>query len=547
MAKNGKKDNSFLVQGSILAAAGIIVRLIGLFYRVPLNNILGDHGAGIYSSAYNIYAVLLLLSSSSLPLAISKMIAERAAKKQYRNVRAVLRTSLVFSCFLGGATFCIIFFGADFFAGTVLNAPETAFALRLLAPTIFVMAFLSTMRGFFQGLGTMIPTAVSQIIEQIFNAVFSVACAYGLFRLGMTAANGGPDLAAAYGAGGGTIGTGVGALSALVVCIVIFFMFRGRFTNMVRRDRTEASERFGTLLKIVILTALPVTLSGTVTNISTVVDQSFFGHYMEFVSQSDQYMPVWGAYSSIYVLLTTLPIAISTAMAMSTAPSIAAANAKGDRAGMLSKIALSIRFCMIIAIPSTIGLTVLGGPVVKMLFPYNEGSAARMLLVGSVVVVFASLTTITSAILQGMGKVVIPVTHAAIALAAHFGFLAVALFAMKTGIYGVIFAIIFFNILTTILNLRYIMRALSYRQEIRKTFVIPAVCSVIMGAACFGVYHGCFRLVHRNIVSVAAAILAALIVYFVLLLKLKGIDELELLDAPMGARFVRIAKKIRLL
>ena len=118
---------------------------------------------------------------------------------------------------------------------------------------------------------------------------------------------------------------------------------------------------------------------------------------------------------------------------------------------------------------------------------------------------------------------------------------------MKTGIYGVIFAIIFFNILTTILNLRYIMRALSYRQEIRKTFVIPAVCSVIMGAACFGMYHGCFRLVHRNIVSVAAAILAALIVYFVLLLKLKGIDELELLDAPMGARFVRIAKKIRLL
>ncbi len=547
MAKKEKKDNSFLVQGSILAAAGILVRLIGLFYRVPLNNILGDDGAGIYSSAYNIYAILLLLSSSSLPLAISKMIAERAARKEYRNVRAVLRTSLIFSLFLGAVTFCIIFFGADFFAGTMLNAPETAFALRLLAPTIFIMAFLSTMRGFFQGLGTMIPTAVSQIIEQIFNAVFSVACAYGLFRLGLSAAGGGEALAASYGAGGGTIGTGVGALSALVVCIVIFFLFRNRFMGMVRRDRNTDTERFGPLLKIVILTALPVTLSGTVTNISTVVDQTFFGHYMEFAGQSADYMSVWGAYSSIYVLLTTLPIAISTAMAMSTAPSIAAANARGDRADMLSKIALSIRFCMIIAIPSTIGLTLLGGPVVKLLFPYNEGSAARMLLVGSVVVVFASLTTITSAILQGMGKVVVPVKHAVIALIAHFGLLVLLLFGFKTGIYGVIFAIIFFNILTTALNLGYIMKALSYRQEVRKTFLVPAVCSLIMGAVCYGVYYGTYRLLHRNIISVLLAVLAAVILYAILLLKLHGIDEVELLDAPMGARIVRVAKKFRLL
>ena len=545
-SEHRKKKNNFLVQGGILALAGIIVRVIGLFYRVPMINILGDEGSGIYSSAFNIYSILLLLSSSSLPLAISKMIAERTSKGEFRNAGAVLRVSLIFSFFLGGATFCIVWFGSDFFASAVLHAPETAFAIRTLAPTIFIMAFLSTFRGFFQGLGTMIPTAVSQIIEQIFNAVFSIVCAWSLFNMGMAAEGGSEHLAAAWGAGGGTIGTGVGALSALGFVLFIWLIYRKRFNARVARDRTGSRESGLSILKIVVLSALPIMLSGTISNISTVLDQSFYGQYMETAGLSDVYMSIWGSYSSIYVLLTTLPIAISTALASSAAPSIASANVTGKKEELLSKISSSIRFVMIIALPSTVGLTVLSAPIVQMFFPIDNGTGAHMLLVGSVVVVFASTMTITNAVLQGIGHMVLPLRNSAIALGAHVLFLLAAL-RMDTGIYGVMFATIFFNIVITVLNMIDIHRLLGYRQELVRTVLLPLICSAVMGAACWLVREGVYLLLHSNMLSVLAALVAAVIVYAVLLLLSRAVTEDELKTFPMGTRITGIAKRLRLM
>ena len=182
-----RKEN-FVIQGTILAVAGIIVRLIGILYRVPMTNIIGDEGMGYYSTAFNVYNIMLILSSYSLPLAVSKMVAARLAKGQYRNMNRVLRAALVYATVVGGLACFITWNFSGFFATTLFNTPFCVYALRTLAPTIWIMAYLGVLRGYFQGHGTMIPTAISQILEQVVNAIISVVAASVLFKVGLDTA-----------------------------------------------------------------------------------------------------------------------------------------------------------------------------------------------------------------------------------------------------------------------------------------------------------------------------------------------------------------------
>ena len=177
-----KKESNFVIQGTILAAASIIVRIIGIAYRIPMINIIGDEGMGYYGTAFNVYNIALLLSSYSLPLAVSKMVSARLAKREYRNASRILHAALGYATLVGGVAFLIVWFGADYFAREIFYMPYAVFALRTLAPTIWVMAYLGVFRGYFQGRGTMVPTAASQIFEQILNAIVSVAAGSYLFN-----------------------------------------------------------------------------------------------------------------------------------------------------------------------------------------------------------------------------------------------------------------------------------------------------------------------------------------------------------------------------
>lgn len=177
-----KKESNFVVQGSILAVASIVVRIIGIAYRIPMINIIGDEGMGYYGTAFNVYNIALLLSSYSLPLAVSKMVSARLAGKQYRNAARILRAALCYATIVGAFAAAVIWFGADFFARDVFFMPYAAFALKTLAPTVWIMAYLGVFRGYFQGQGTMVPTAFSQVFEQIVNAIISVAAGSFLFN-----------------------------------------------------------------------------------------------------------------------------------------------------------------------------------------------------------------------------------------------------------------------------------------------------------------------------------------------------------------------------
>ena len=544
-----KAGSNFIIQGSILAIAGIIVRLIGMLYRIPLANYIGDEGNGYYSAAYNIYSIMLILSSYSLPVAVSKMVSARLARGQYRNARKILRAALFYATIVGGVGFCALWFGSGFFAEHVIKMPYSAYALKVLAPTVWIMAYLGVLRGFFQGHSTMVPTAVSQIFEQIVNAVISLLAAKSLFDLGVKSnlVYGSTEYSYAFGAAGGALGTGAGALTALILFVGLYLMYRPKMKRRIRKEQGTSAESYGIITSTLFLTVVPIIVSSSLYNSSTVIDNVLFGQVMTGLGEAKQIASQWGIYSGKYHLLFNIPVAVANSLSSSLIPALSRAVAEKDRKQTLNRIASAIRFSMIIAIPSAVGLAVLAAPISNLLFPGRDNTdLIKMTCYGSSAVVVYSLSTVTNAVLQGINRMKTPIRNAGISLVLHTVILFVMLRYLHMGIYGVLYANILFALFICILNARSIARFKRYRQEVKKTFLIPMVASAVMGAAAFGVYRAAYS-VFGNLISTGISVFVAMLVYFVLLILLKGVDAQELRSMPGGTRLSGLARKLHLM
>ena len=309
--KNRRRGSDYIVQGGILAAASILVRIIGLVYRIPVTRILGPIGNSYYSAAYEVYSMMLLISSFSLPLAVSKLVSARMAKGQIRGAYKIFRCTLLFAVVSGGIGSLLIFFGADFFSNVLVNTPESKLALQVLAPTILIVAVMGCMRGYFQGLGSMLPTAVSQIAEQIINAAVSIGAAWMLFRYGskIDALLSTKTAAYAYGAAGSTLGTGLGALAGFLLLAFLMLAYNSVMKRRRSKDRYGSSESTIEIYYLLIMTILPVILSTAVYNISGIIDQGIFKHLMAYKKYDSMKIDeLWGIFSGEYKLLTNVPL-----------------------------------------------------------------------------------------------------------------------------------------------------------------------------------------------------------------------------------------------
>lgn len=554
MGKSRRNRTNFLVQGSILAVASIISRIIGLIYRIPMTEIIGDVGNNYYGCAFDVYNIVLIISSCSLPQAVSKIVSAKVAKGQYRSAHQVFRGALLFAVISGLIAGLVVYFGAAFFTGTLLKTPYSVFALKVLAPVLFVVAVLGALRGFFQGLGTMMPSAVSQIIEQLVNAVVSVWAAYALFGYGskIGAVLGDSEhYAAAYGAAGGTLGTGAGAVAGLLFAVFVYVVYLRVLKKQMRRDKSGKVSSFGSTFGLLIVTVIPVLLSTTIYNISGILDQGIFKNIALLQGYSEHEIDVWwGVFSGKYKLLINIPIAIASAMASSAVPTLTASFVEKDMGRVRSQIHASIRFIMIVAFPSTVGLTVLAKPIFLLLFPGTSETAdlaATMMLWGSTAVVFYALSTISNGLLQGIDRLKVPVVNAVISLVAHVILLVVLMMFFRMNIYAVVVANIFFALLMCILNARALKKYSGYRQEIKKTFLIPLICSALMGGASWLTYYGLYALCEINAVAVIVGMIVSVLVYILALLLLRGVREEDLSGFPKGAALIRATKKLHLL
>ena len=532
--KKRKKDD-FLMQGMILAIAMVMTKVIGALYRIPLTNILGDEGNGFYGYAFEVYAFALMLSSLSLPTAVSKLVSARIAMRQRRNAFRVFLGSLVFSVIVGVLASLIVFFGADMIAANLMKSPLSAYALRVLAVGLFVVALLGVLRGYFQGLGTMMPTAVSQIIEQVVNAVVSIAGASVLFKIGIAAGEKRNEelLGPAYGAAGGTLGTVAGAVFALLFLLFSFFIYRKVIRRQIRADRTKKKESYRHILKILILTIIPVIFSTAIYNINQILDLSFFNQIMAAQGFTEkEYMTLQGIYTGKYNTLINIPLAMANGLAASVIPSLTMAAATKNKKEIHGKIEQTIKLTMLIAIPCFIGFIVLAKPLMILLYNDANTTPALTLALGAVTVVLYSLSTVTNSILQGLDK-----------MAALF----LMLIVFKWNIYALVGSNIIFSLCMCYLNIRAIRLTCGYRQEIDKTYLKPLTAALVMGIVTYVVHLLFDVLIGGRFVATGLSILIAMPVYAVVVLKLGTLSKKDFTALPKGDAIYRICKKLHLL
>lgn len=551
MNNKGKSSKNFLVQGTILAAASIIAKIIGLIYRIPLTNILGDKGNSYYSTANEIYSIILMISSFSLPLAVSKLMSERLHKGEVRNANRVFLCAVRFAVITGAALSLITYLFAGILTKYVMNFELAKFGLRVLAPAIFIFAITGTFRGFFQGLSNMVPTAISQVIEQVINAVVSIICAGIMFNYGLDLAKnqGNELLAPAWGAAGATFGTVASVTVALIFVMVVYSMYRRTWLKQMRGDHTGHAESSAKIYRILIMTILPIVLSTLIYNISNVVDQGIFNAVLKGQGYTeDQYATIWGIYVGKFRVLMNVPLSLASCLGPAVVPSLTAAVAKRNKKEAVGKVASSIRYTMIFTIPCAFGMAALGGPIIELLFHPTSGLAlsAGIMQAGALMIILYGLSTLTTAILQGLGKLRDPLIHCSIALVLHIVCLFILLRNFNLNIYGVIYANIFFALIVCILNALSIRRYLSYRQEIYRTFVVPTLVSIIMAFGAYAIYQ-LFHLFAGNAISTLIAITVGIAIYAVGLVSFHGITVEEIADLPKGHLIIKIFRKLGLL
>ena len=545
-----KKGTNFVMQGTILAAAAMITKIVGLAYRIPLTNIMGAEGNGYYGVVFQVYSLALMLTSYSLPMAVSKLVSARVALGQYKNAYRVFKGAMTFGILSGGIVSAIVFFNARFISEEIMKMGLSIYALRVLSPCILIVAILGVLRGFFQGYGTMIPTAISQVAEQLINAIVSVVGAYLLMQTGWSMASGEAkeSYGAAFAAAGGTLGTVIGALTALLFLLFVFTAYKTRLKRQMRRDRTRRLESRKTIYKVLLLTIAPVILSATVYNISNLIDQTMFSNIMAAQGMAEkEYSSLLGLLNGQYDTMTNIPLSVSSALAASFMPSLVTTMQTGNRKQIHSKINMVSRFNMLIAIPCAAGFITLSGPILNLLY-FNQDNAipSLMLRIGGISVVFFCLSTVTNAALQGLDRMAAPVKNAAISLVIHVVALFIMLVVFKWEIYSIPISKIIFAGSICILNAHDLRGACGYMQEQKQTFVIPTIASVIMGAVSLLVHLLCVLFIGEMAAAVIA-IIVAVIVYGIALVVLGGITEEEILSAPKGATLVAICRKLHLL
>ncbi len=537
-----KKNDGFIMQAGILAMAGIICRIIGILYRSPLAAVIGDEGNGYYGSAYNIYAIILLISSYSIPSAISKVIAGKLALKEYKNAQRIFHCAFIYVIIVGGIASLFTFFAAG-----ILVEENAVIVLRVFAPTIFFSGLLGVLRGYFQAHKTMVQTSVSQILEQILNAIISILAAYLLKQAVID-----KDLTtqAVYGAMGSALGTGAGVLIALAFMWLVYGLNREYISKRMKKDRSRNVLSYAEIFQIIFSLVTPFILSTFIYNFSTSLDETVYRKILKLVKDVDvTQIAVWyGVYSGKAVVISNIPIAIASAMSAAMIPSISGKFATGDMKGTRAKVHTAILTTMLIAIPAAVGIGVLAKPVVSFLFPGQTSLdlAADLLKALSVTVIFYSLSTLTNAVLQGIGRVNVPVVNASIALVIQTAVLVSCLWFTDLNLYSLAIAAIVYSLTMCILNGRAVKKYLKYRQDITKIFVLPLGASIIMGAVAYGVYTGLYSLIESNVIALISAVITGATVYGILVLKMGVLNRNDILAMPKGSRLVRIFEKLHL-
>ncbi|HHW54353.1 MAG: polysaccharide biosynthesis protein [bacterium] len=511
------EKQSFMAGAFVLAAAGILTKIFGALYRIPLTWLIGDEGMGLYGMSYPIYTMLLALSTAGIPVAISKLVSEKITQGNYQGAHRVFRLSFFILAGTGFFFSTLLFFGArPLVARGYLADPRAYYAVVSIAPAVFLVSVMSAFRGFFQGMQTMVPTALSQLVEQLARAATALVLAHYLVGRGIE-----------YAAAGAAFGAVVGALAGLCLLLVYYGRRRSAFLG----SSLDPGEESGwELTKRIVTLAVPVSLASLVMplvqNIDVVIVPARLGVAGYTIEEATA---LFGQLSQMAATLINLPTIITVSLSMSLVPAISEAYTLGNFDLIRSRVAAAVKVTIILELPAFVGLYILSDEIMTLLYGHPEaGTALAGLAAG---VLFLGLHQTTSGVLQGLGRTDIPVKN--LLVGAVFKVLLTYILTAQPalGIKGAALGTVTTFIIASSLNLLAIGRLVGFSLEAKEMVLKPALAVAVMALGVVQVYR-LFLLALGNSLATLAAIGSGVIIYGVVLFLVGGIGARELEMIP---------------
>ena len=531
MQPPSEQKQNFMHGAAILTIGVLIMKTLGMIYKVPLGNILGDYGYGIFVATYNVYNIFFTVSTAGLPVALSRLIAEADANGMNGRKEKTFRTAIwTFGC-IGLVFSSIMFFGNHWLAFSYLRKPDAALSVRAMAPCILLVCFVSAYRGYYQGNGNMIPTTIDEVLEVLFKAISGLLIANALVRAG----RGLPEASA-----GAILGTSIGSLISLGYML----WYKGRFRRS-RRPMEPCSDSSWKIAKDLLRIGIPISLGASIMAILTSFDPGICHTRLLAAGFSEHQAGVlYGVYGKVQTLFN-MPAAFMTPLTIAIVPAVARAIAQGNRQEADKNAEDAMRLASVISMPMGVGLAVLAVPLVGVLYPRSDPAGSGVLCIMGFASFFVCMVLMQNAILQASGKERLPmfslVSGSVLKILINWFIIAIP----SVNIYGAPIGTLIGYCWMAGMNYFFIRTKLKTKPNLWRVLGKPLLCSAIMGGGAFCVYHLMLRLfrpgsVSGMLFSMLAAMAAAVVIYCIAVIRFGCLTKEDMKKIPGGERVARI-------
>lgn len=537
------KQEGFLQGILALIFSQVLIKLLGLVYKLYLTNKegFGDEGNAIYSSGFQIYALLLTLSSIGVPNAVAKLVSERTSIGDNRGAHKIFKIAFITFGFIGFLGTLVLFFGAKYIANVLLQIPEAELSLISLSPSIFFVSVISVIRGYFNGKQTMKATANSQTIEQFFKTAFTVIL---VEIIAITSGINTKIMAA-----GANFATTLATIASFIYLYKYYKSRKSEIAYEVKTSVNYKSDRVIHILKNILLVSIPMSLSSVLTSINKNVDSMTvvrgLKHYLSDQEAKIQY----GILSGKVDTLITLPLSFNIAFATALVPALSSLIAKNDMKTGKKRISFSLLVTMLIGLPCTIGIIIFAKPILLLLFP-NASSGETIFKIAAVSIIFTALEQTINGALQGIGKAFVP------AFALSFGVIIKIILNLILvsippknciigGAAGAAFATTVCHIIAFFIGFRILRKSIKLNLNFTKFIVKPIIATLMMGICSFGIYNYLSGIIIEKM-SIIISLAVAIVIYCLAIISLKVFDKEELQMVPYGTKIYLFLEKIGL-
>ena len=533
------KQDTFLKGAAVLGAAGMLVKVLGAFFRIPLGNIIGSDGMGYYQVGYTIYNFLLAFTAAGFPTAISKLVSEKRAQGDHRGAHKVFKVSFKLLFGLGAAGMLIIAVFAGFLANTVFSNPKAYYAVLAMSPAIFFVSLLAAFRGYFQGMKDMKPTAISQIVEQAARVTLGLSLAILIIYI--------ISAEVQYAAAAASFGAGAGAIVGTLAMARIYMKKRGKIFRSIQEGARIEEDSVPSIIRDLLKVAVPIAIGASVVPMINMFDTFLVVRRLQDIGFTYfEANSLYGQLQGMANTLINLPQVLTVAIAVSLVPVISESYTRGDDAAVKSDTRSAVRVGLLMGLPASIGLLVLAGPIMSLLYPNEPASAGQVLFALAPAVIFLTQVQVLTGVLQGLGKAHIPVRNLLIG-----AFFKLIITYILTGIpavnvRGAAIGTVMAYAIAFSLNLYSVKKETGAKISFRVVAVRPILAAGIMGAVVFSVHRLLLGVIGNSLATVIAMPIGGVVYLFLLMItRAIGKEDFDLL--PKGDRLFKLMNRFGLM